>query len=198
MAFRTANKTGPTQVPRRPQTRQAVTFEMVASLAPTEARSERMTATYGFEPVDAAALRETTEEHVGLIARELQANLDEKALAIFLQRVVGSFVAGAYGAAQFYSTKRSDALALGSKLLNDACDEDRDGVAGFESKTERAYRFAAEMGVQAYALMVAAEGAVSAYAHITGEAWKPYEAPLPAVPTTQRRSEAAMRAALED
>ena len=35
------------------------------------------------------------------------------------------------------------------------------------SKAERARIFAAEMGLQAHALMAAAEGAVSAYAHIT-------------------------------
>ena len=56
----------------------------------------------------------------------------------------------------------------------------------------------AEMGLQAHALMAAAEGAVHAYAHITGDDWKPYEASTPAASTVQRRSADAMRAALED
>jgi hypothetical protein len=60
---------------------------------------------------------------------------------------------------------------------NDDRDEDRDGVASFDSKAERARLFAAEMGLQAYALMAAAEGAVHAYNAITGEDWKPYEPP---------------------
>ena len=31
------------------------------------------------------------------------------------------------------------------------------------------------MGLQAHALRMAAEGAVAAYEHIVGEAWKPFE-----------------------
>ncbi len=197
MASKTALKTAQKPAARQPA-RQAITFELVASLVPVSGKADRMVATFGLEPVDYAGLRESTEEHVALIAKELQANLNEKAMAIFLQRIVGSFVSAAYGAAQFYGSKKSDALALHSKLLNDARDEDRDGVAGFESKAERASLFAAEMGLQAYALMAAAEGAVSAFAHITGDEWKPYEASMPATPTTQARSASAMRAALED
>ena len=44
------------------------------------------------------------------------------------------------------------------------------------------------MGLQAYALMAAAEGAVHAYAHITGGDWKPYEPPVAASSNTSRRS----------
>ena len=51
------------------------------------------------------------------------------------------------------------------------------------------------MGLQAYALMAAAEGAVHAYAHIIGEEWKPYEAPLGASSSTSRRSAAEEMAA---
>ncbi len=197
MATKTPSKTATTSARRQP-VRQAITFEAVAHIAPTYSKADTMVATYGLEPVDYAAIREATEEHVALIAKTLETNLNEKAMAIFLQRVVGSFVGGAYGAAQFYGTKRSDALALHSKLLNEHRDEDRDGVVGFESKAERAAVFAAEMGLQAYALMAAAEGAVSAYAHITGDEWKPYEAPQPANTTTQRKSIAAMMDALKN
>jgi hypothetical protein len=38
--------------------------------------------------------------------------------------------------------------------------------------------------------MAAAEGAVHAYGHITGETWKPYEAPMPATSSTSRKSAA--------
>ena len=62
-------------------------------------------------------------------------------------------------------------------------------------KAERARQFAAEMGLQAYALMAAAEGAVHAYAHITGETWKPYEAPVAASSSTARKSAAEELAA---
>jgi hypothetical protein len=183
---------------RRQPVRHAITFELVASLVPAQAKADRMVATFALEPVDYPAIREHTEEHIIRISNELTDNLNEKAMAIFMQRVVGSFVSGAYGAAQFYGNKKSDALALHNKLLNDAPDEDRDPVAGFESRAERAAIFAAEMGLQAYAMMAAAEGAVSAYEHITGDVWRPYESSMPATPTTQRRSADEMRAALED
>jgi hypothetical protein len=94
-----------------------------------------------------------------------------------LQRIVGAFVSSAFGAGQFYTGKVTQARELTMKVTNEDRDEDRDGVSGFESRAERARIFAAEMGLQAYALLVAAEGAVSAYAHLTGSEWKPYEAP---------------------
>jgi hypothetical protein len=116
-------------------------------------------------------------------------------MEIHLQRVVGSFVSSAYGAATFYGTKVTQAKDLTMKSQNDDRDEDRGGVSGFESKAERARQFAAEMGLQAYALMAAAEGAVSAYAHITGEDWKPYEAPAAPASSTSRHSAEAQMAA---
>ncbi len=117
------------------------------------------------------------------------------AMQIHLQRIVGAFVGSAYGAAQFYGTKKSAAMDLTSRLLNDARDEDREGPAGFESKAERARLFAAEMALQSFALLAAAEGAVAAYADITGETWKPYETPLPASASVTRQSAAAEMAA---
>ena len=126
--------------------------------------------------------------------------LNEKALQIHLQRIVGSFVGSAYGAAQFYGTKKSAAMELTSRLLNDDRDEDRDGPSGFESKAERARLFAAEMALQSFALLAAAEGAVAAYAEVTGETWKPYEAPTPPaatrVPPVRRRRDGRLRGGL--
>ena len=59
------------------------------------------------------------------------------------------------------------------------------------SKAENPRLFAAGMGLQAYALMAAAEGAVHAYAHITGEDWKPCEAPMSATSSSTSRKSAA-------
>ena len=70
-----------------------------------------------------------------------------------------------------------EARMLTSKLANDARDEDRDAPAGFDSRAQRARQFAADLTMQAYALLAAAEGAISAYLTITGEDWKPYNAP---------------------
>ena len=55
-------------------------------------------------------------------------------MKIHLQRVVGSFVGSAHGAAQFYGGKVTQARDLTSKLANHDRDEDREGVYGFESR----------------------------------------------------------------
>jgi hypothetical protein len=191
-----SSKTTSKPAPRQP-VRQAVTLELVNAITPSAAKAEQMAATFGFEPIDHATIRENVQEHVVRIANELRDNLNDKAMAIFLQRVVGSFVGAAHGAALFYGNKKSDALALHHKILNDARDEDRDGVAGFESKAARAAAFAAEMGLQASALYAAAEGAVYAYADVTGDDWKPYEAAQPIASVEQKATD-AMMAALSD
>ena len=152
MAFKTAKQTEQKTSPAAsPSVRPSPSRQSPIS-ARTRARPTRWSPPTASSRSTTPQLRESTEEHVALIARELQTNLNEKAMAIFLQRVVGSFVSGAYGAAQFYQNKRSEALDRGSRLRNEHRDGDRDGVAGFESKTERAYVFAAEMGLQAFAL----------------------------------------------
>jgi hypothetical protein len=60
--------------------------------------------------------------------------------------------------------------------------------SGFEDKVARAQRFAAEMALQSYALRAAGEGGVLAYGEVTGETWKPYEAPQPASDGVSRRA----------
>ena len=174
----------------RPQqpVRQAITFELVVAHAPHQGLADNLSRTFGLEEVDYPTIRDATEEHIALAAKAIQPSLNEKAMQIHLQRVVGANVSSAYGAAMFYGTKLGEARRLTSSLSNDDRDEDRAGVAGFESKAERARLFAAEMGLQAYALMAAAEGAVSAYEHITGETWKPYEAPVAGATSVARRS----------
>jgi hypothetical protein len=196
MAVKTSTRKA-AQVPatRKSPVRQAITFELVQAHAPHAGLAENLSRTFGIDPVDYAAILEATEENIGLSAKALQPTLNDKAMEIHLQRVVGSFVSSAYGAATFYGTKVTQAKDLTMKSQNDDRDEDRGGVSGFESKAERARQFAAEMGLQAYALMAAAEGAVSAYAHITGEDWKPYEAPAAPASSTSRQSAEAQMAA---
>ena len=53
------------------------------------------------------------------------------------------------------------------------------------------------MALQSYALMAAAEGALAAYAEITGEDWKPYEAPAAPAASVARQSAAAEMAAFQ-
>ena len=182
-------------VPRRQTARHAVTFELVQVHAPNAGLAANLSRAFGLDPVDYAAILERTEENIGLSAQALQEALNEKALRIHLQRVVGAFVGSAYGASQFYGTKVTQARDLTAAAANDDRDEDRGGAVGFESKAQRARLFAAEMGLQAYALMAAAEGAVSAYAHIVGEDWKPYERDPEPAASVGRQSAAAEMAA---
>jgi hypothetical protein len=191
-----ASKTAPTTAQRQP-VRQAITLFVVETLTPSETKAEMMASTFALEPIDHTGIREKVEEYMVRIANELRDNLNDKAMALFLQRVVGSFVMAAHGAAVFYGAKKSDALKLHSKLLNDDRDEDRDGASGFESKAARAAHFAAEMGLQASALLAAAQGAVHAYAHMTGDDWKPYEGAQP-TGTVVRKATDAQMAALAD
>ena len=196
MASKSASKTTHKSAPARQQpVRQAITLELVQARAPHGSLAEKLSRTFGIDPVDYAAIREGTEENVVRSANVLRDDLNDKAMEIHLQRIVGAFVSSAYGAATFYQSKVTQAKDLTMASQNDDRDEDRTGVAGFESKAERARQFAAEMGIQAYALMAAAEGAVHAYAHITGDEWKPYEAPVAASSSTSSKSAAEQMAA---
>jgi hypothetical protein len=197
MASKSASKTTQNSAPaRKPQVRQAVTLELVQAHAPHAGLAENLSRTFGIDLVDYAAIREGTEENVVRSANVLRDDLNDKAMEIHLQRIVGAFVSSAHGAVTFYQTKVTAARDLTVASQNDDRDEDRTGVAGFESKADRARQFAAAMGLQAYALTAAAEGAVHAYAHITGEDWKPYEAPVSVTSSTSRKSAAEEMAAL--
>jgi hypothetical protein len=183
--------------PRSRSDRQSITFERAARLAPHHGLADNLVRTFGLDPVDYDGIRDATGEHIAATAKAFGTALNEKALQIHLQRITGAFVSSAFGAAQFYGTKKSAAMELTSKLLNDDRDEDRDGPAGFESKAERARLFAAEMALQSFALLAAAEGAIAAYADITGEDWKPYEAPTPPAASVSRKSAVVEMAAFE-
>ncbi|MDA8249465.1 MAG: hypothetical protein M0Z28_09810 [Rhodospirillales bacterium] len=195
MATKTAQKTAAKPAPRIASSRPAITLALVAAHAPTEVHAEKMSAAFALDPVDYHGIREATEEHIGLSAKVLQPTVNDIAMRIHLQRVVGSFVSSAHGAANFYQTKVSDARTLTARLANEDRDEDREPIYGFESKAARARQFAAEAGLTAYALLAAAEGAVHAYAAITGEDWKPYEPPPAAPASASRRSAEAEMAA---
>jgi hypothetical protein len=101
--------------------------------------------------------------------------MNDQSLEIHIQRFVGSYVASACGAGEFYSAKVTAAREMTIRLSNDSRDEDRSGVSGFDSKAQRAREFAAQVGLQSYALLAAAQGAVDAFAAVTGGEWKPYQ-----------------------
>ena len=157
--------------------RNPITLELAAAVCPTEAIAASIARNFALEPIDYAAVREAHEEAIGTMANAFGETLGEKARAMHFQRLVGALVTSAWNAGRFYSDKVTEARALTAKLQNDDRDEDSEGVWGFESKAQRARRFAAQAGLQAYAQLAAAEGAIHAYAAATGETWKPYVGP---------------------
>jgi hypothetical protein len=185
-----------TKSARVAQARRAITLEMAAACCPNQGQADRIAQSFGLGSIDAHSIRELTERTVVDGATALQAELNEKAMQIHLQRIVGAYVGSAYGAGQFYSKAVTDARDVTAKLANDLRDEDLDGPVGFDSRAQRKREFAAEMGLQAYALLAAAEGAVAAYAHVTGETWKAYERqPEIAIPAISRQAAEAQMAA---
>ncbi|TIR16162.1 MAG: hypothetical protein E5X33_29695, partial [Mesorhizobium sp.] len=89
-----------------------------------------------------------------------------------------NYVGSAHGAGQFYSRAVTEARDATAKAANDARDEDLDGPVGYDNAAQRKREFAADMGIQAHSLRMAAEGAVAAYEQIVGEPWKPFERPV--------------------
>jgi hypothetical protein len=170
-----AFKPAPRNVPKP-----AYTLERAVMLCPSEGLAANLVTTFALEDVDFHGIRETTEEMLVKTADLLRANLNDKALETHMQRIVGAYVGSACSAGDFYSNKVSDARAITSQLSNDSRDEDREPVYGFESKAARAREFAATVGLQAYALLASAQGAVDAFAHVTGSDWKPYQQSQPA------------------
>ena len=167
---------GPATAPRAAQgARQVITFDSAARICPNEGVATKIVSRFGMEAVDYHAIREATEQHLAQAAKVLADNLNEKALQMHMQRIVDAFVRSAHGAGNFYDAKAAQARDLTSKIANEHRDEDRPGVDNTANRAERACEFAAEVGLQAYALLAAAHGAVDAYAHVTGQDWKPYE-----------------------
>jgi hypothetical protein len=177
--------------PSRTQTsRRPITLELAATVCPNAQIAANIARHFALDTVDYDAVREAHEEAVGNMAKAFDGTLNDKATAMHFQRVVGSLVTSAFGAGQFYSQKISEARDLTAKSANEHRDEDRDGAYGFDSKAQRARQFAAEMGLQAFAQLAAAEGSVHAYAAITGEDWKPYIAPGDNTQSVNRQSAA--------
>jgi len=183
---------------RKPANRDAITFERATAVCPNERIAANLARNFGLDPVDYHAVREAHEEALGRMANAFGKTLGEKATAMHFQRIVGALVSSAFAAGGFYGDKVTEARDLTAKLQNEDRDEDREGVYGFESKAQRARHFAAQMGLQAFAQLAAAEGAVDAYAAITGETWKPYVAPADNSQAVDRKAAAAELAAFAE
>lgn len=168
-------RTAPRQSARVVPLRKGTSVEMVRLACPDTAQAILIAESFGSPVVDSDGIRELHERMIAETAEALGEGLGERAMQIHLQRIVGAYVGSAHGAGQFYSRAVTEARDATAKAANDLRDEDIDGPVGFDSNAQRKREFAADMGIQAHALRMAAEGAVAAYEHIVGERWKPYE-----------------------
>lgn len=155
--------------------RKGTTLQMVRLTCPDATQSSLIAESFGLPLLDSEAIRDLHEKLLIDTAAALDEGLGERAMQIHLQRIVGAFVGSAYGAGQFYSRAVSEARDATAKAACDARDEDVDGPVGFDSAAQRKRQFAADMALQSHALRMAAEGAVTAYEQVVGEAWKPFE-----------------------
>jgi len=190
-------KTARTQRPtaRVVPLRKGTTLEMVRLACPDAGQAALIAESFGSPVIDSDGIRELHERMIIETAEALGEGLGERAMQIHLQRIVGSYVGSAHGAGQFYSRAVTEARDLTAKAANDLRDEDLDGPVGFESAAQRKREFAADMGIQAHALRMAAEGAVAAYEQMVGERWKPFERPVENPGHTLDRKAAEMQMA---
>ncbi len=179
------------------QVRTPITFESAARLCPTEGQIAKIVVAYGLAAVDYHAIREQTEAAIATLSNSLAPYMNVKALEMHLQRVTGAHVGSAHGAGSFYESKAQAARNLTMPMMNEDRDEDRMGVDGQANRAERARDFAATAAVQAYAALAAAQGAIDAYAEITGETWKPYVGNAQPGRTVNAQAAAAQLAAFE-
>ncbi|MBX4899270.1 hypothetical protein [Rhizobium bangladeshense] len=180
-----------------PVAQRATTLEMVRHACPDSAQALRISESFGLPVIDSDGIRELHYNQLIDSAEALKDGLGEKAIQIHMQRMVGSFIGSAYGAGQFCSRSVTEARDLTTKLASEFRDEDLEGPVGFDSRAQRKREFAADMGLQAHVLRMAAEGAVRAYEEITGEVWKPYErtgAPAPSSSIDQKAATLQMSA----
>ena len=157
------------------QLRKGASLEMVRLACPDSDQASLISESFGLAVIDGDGIRELHHKIIVDTAEALNEGLGDRAMQIHLQRIVGSYVGSAHGAGQFYSRAVSEARDATAKSANDARDEDLDGPVGFDSNAQRKREFAADMGIQAHALRCAAEGVVTAYEEVVGEAWKTFQ-----------------------
>ena len=180
------------------QLRKGTTVEMVRLACPDAAQMTLIAESFGLPVLDSDGIRDQHERLIVETADGLKEGLGDRAMQIHLQRIVGAYVGSAHGAGQFYSRAVTEARDATAKAANDLRDEDLDGPVGFDSGAQRKREFAADMGVQAHALRMAAEGAVAAYEQVIGEAWKPFERQVEhAGETVSKKAAAAQMSAFE-
>ena len=113
--------------------RRGTTIEMVRLVCPEAAQATRIAESFGLAIIDSDGIRDLHQRLISETADALGEGLNERAMQIHLQQIVGSYVGSAHGAGQFYSRAVTEAREATARLANDARDEDLDGPVGFES-----------------------------------------------------------------
>jgi hypothetical protein len=157
------------------QTRPALTFEMAVQLCPHQGVAESVATAFGLIVPEYEEIRAEHAAALKQMAATFEGSLNDKATEMHFQRIVGALVSSAVGAGRFYSEKVSEARNATARAA-DGGDDEHGAPIGLESKAQRIREFAADMAMQAYALLAAAHGAIDAYKDLTGEDWKAYEA----------------------
>ena len=174
----TSNARSPRQSGKIVQLRKGASLEMVRLACPDSAQASLISESFGLPVIDSDGIRDLHHKIIVDTAESLSDGLGERAMQIHLQRIVGAYVGSAHGAGQFYSRSVTEARDATAKSACDDRDEDVGGPVGFDSAAQRKREFAADMALQAHALRMAAEGAVTAFEQVVGEAWKPFERPV--------------------
>jgi hypothetical protein len=161
----------------------APTLADVLRLAPDDDRMALIANHFGFDIPDVAeltglgsnAVRDQYDALSPILVFQCRGEDDFRAMKMHLDRVVDAYVRSAYGAANFYESRRQIAKDAKDRWANEHRDEDRMGVDGGENRSDKLVRIAAEHAGKAYALSCIASGACAAYAELLGEAWVPYQ-----------------------
>src|ERR1700727_1118983 len=159
--------------PKR-ETRTPVTFQTAVQLCPHQGVAENVAQAFGLIVPEYEAIRAQHSIAVKRMAEPFEGSLNDKATAMHFQRIVGSLVSSAVGAGRFYSEKVSQARDATARAADGGNDELGTPI-GLDSRAQRTREFAADMAMQAFALLAAAHGAIDAYRDLTGEDWKAYE-----------------------
>jgi dihydroxyacetone kinase-like predicted kinase len=181
--------------------RQPMTLERAKALAPHLGLMENIARSFALDAMSQASaeevyneLRDTMRAQINAQADILSVVLSKPAMKVHLQRVVGAYVASAIGAGEYYQKRVTLMRDMHSAVANEHRDEDRDAPAGFESRLDRARRFAAELAAQSFGLLALADGAVAAHEDATGDQWKPYESQTQAQPVSKQAAAAQLAA----
>lgn len=159
--------------------RKPITLEMVRLVAPNDTVAANVARTFGKDLPDFHGIADATSARITAEHEALSDILPERALEIHFQRIVGSYVGSAFGAARFYSDKVDQAKRMTQDLEGRGADRDEtpDGqsYSGLVTRAANARDFAASLCMQSYAMLALAEGAANAYASLFGKPWQPYQ-----------------------